>query len=118
MLRVGGIQSYNTRALKYRCFIGNWLWMVFVACTIAKPLRITSDFFTIQGNNLVFVNDSLEIERKGGFVNSDVIAKESTKHASGRWDSAQNTNDRARGARDGMQCFLCVRHPKVTSLAG
>ena len=36
----------------------------------------------------MFVNDSLEIERKGGFVNSDVIAKESTKHASGRWDSA------------------------------
>ena len=68
------------------------------------------------------VNDSLEIERKGGFVNSDVIAKGSTKHAPSRWDSAlalyKTQKDRARGARDGMQCFLCVRHPKVTSLAG
>ena len=94
----------------------------FVACAIAKPLRITSDFFTIQGNNLVFVNHSLEIERKGGFVNSDVIAKGSTKHAPSRWYSAlalyKTQKDRARGARDGMQCFLCVRNPKVTSLAG
>ena len=110
-VRVGGIQSCNTRALKYRYRIGNGLWAVFVACTIAKPLRITSDFFTIQGNNLVFVNDSLEIERKGGFVNSDVIAKESTKHASDRLDSAlvlYKTQKIAPGARETVCNVFCA----------
>ena len=110
-VRVGGIQSCNTRALKYRYRTGNGLWAVFVAITIAKPLRITSDFFTIQGNNLVFVNDSLEIERKGGFVNSDVIAKESTKHASDRLDSAlvlYKTQKIAPGARETVCNVFCA----------
>ena len=61
----------------------------------------------------MFVNDSLEIERKGGFVNSDVIAKGSTnKHtASGRWDSAlvlYETEKIAPGARETVCNVFCA----------
>ena len=121
-VRVGGIQSCNTRTLKYRYRIGNGLWTVFVACTIAKPLRITSDFFTIQGNKSC-VCESFFRDRKKRWLRKlrcdcQRINKTRLRQMGFCIGAVQNTKDRARGARDGMQCFLCVRHPKVTSLAG
>ena len=44
----------------------------------------------------MFVNDSLEIERKGGFVNSDVIANGSTN----------------KPQADGILHWCCIKHKR------